>query len=78
MSVIEIPAAERHRQQTDDLRGDVARAADIVTRILDPLIETARQRKLPMREAKAADESLQSIRQALATLETHRLPRHAA
>ncbi len=77
MSVIEITAAERHRQQTDDLRGLVERCADIAALILDPLIEAACQRPLTMREADAADESLQSLRQALDNLEQHRLTRAA-
>lgn len=74
---IEIDAAERHRQQTDDLRGAVERFADIVVDVLFPKIETACQRKLTMREADASDGALQALRQALDNLETHRLTRAA-
>jgi hypothetical protein len=57
----------------DDFRAAVERHADIVARILDPLIETACQRPLTMREADAADEALWNLRKAMADLEARRL-----
>ena len=74
---IEIPAAEIHRQKTDDLRGLIERRADICVNILLPLIELATVRKLTAREADAADEAVNGLKHPLDDLWAHRATRSA-
>jgi hypothetical protein len=75
MTHTEIPAAEIHRQRTDDLRGLVERRADLAVDVIGRMVEIACQRKLSTREADAADEAIFALKGALDDLWSHRTAR---
>lgn len=70
----ELSEDEKRRKLIDDRQGIVARRAEIVVRILDPLIEIASLRKPSMHELNTAEEVLVTLRLALDALEQARHP----